>query len=109
MARMIIRMRDVRDRILGTKLFADPAWDLLLDLYVAAADGRKLTVGDACVGARVPSSTALRWIAEFERDGLIRRIPDAVDRRRMLVVLTESQLSTMDRLFASMALVAEAP
>lgn len=102
-AQAIIRMRDLRDRMLGGQgQFADPAWDLLLDLYVATVEDRPLAVGDACVGARVPQTTALRWIDQLERMGKIKRSADPADRRRTLVSLTDTQLSVMDRFFRSL-------
>ena len=102
-AQAIIRIRDLRDRLLGGQgQFADPAWDLLLDLYVATVEERPLAVGDACVGARVPQTTALRWIDQLERMGKVRRSADPSDRRRTLVSLTDAQVSAMDRFFRSL-------
>lgn len=103
-AQAIIRVRDLRDRMIGGHgQFADPAWDLLLDLYVATVEDRPLAVGDACVGARVPQTTALRWIDQLERLGKVKRTADPSDRRRTLVSLTDTQLSLMDRFFRSAA------
>lgn len=99
-AEAAIRIRDARERILGGQgQFADPAWDLLLDLYVATVQGRPLAVGDACIGARVPQTTALRWLDHLEKLGAVRRSADPRDRRRTLVSLTEAQMSAMDLFF----------
>jgi hypothetical protein len=43
-------------------LFADPAWDILLDLAAARIDGRMVAVSSLCIAAAVPATTALRWI-----------------------------------------------
>lgn len=108
-ARLILRMRDARDRILGEQHFADPAWDLLLELYIAKVLDRPLTVGDACIGSRVPLTTGLRWIAELERVGKVARVRDPVDRRRTMVVLTDAQTERMDRFFVLAAELLESP
>jgi len=102
-AEVSIRIRDLRESMLGGDVqFADPAWDLMLDLYVATAQGRMIAVGDACVGARVPPTTALRWIDHLEKLDVVRRSIDPDDRRRTLIRLTDTQLSAMDLFFRSM-------
>ncbi len=71
-------------------LFADPAWDILLDLFVADADGRRISVSSACGSAGVPRTTALRWLTMLEEQGLIDRREDAEDARRCFVEITAS-------------------
>lgn len=96
----IVRMRNMRDQMLGQRIsFADPAWDLLLDLYVAELRGPRLSVSDACIGARVPATTALRWLNHLHAAGAIERIPDPRDKRRVMLQLTPDQLSRLDDFF----------
>lgn len=102
-AQAFIIKRDVRDEILGADLFADPAWDLLLELYVAKAEDRALTIGEACIGARVSPTTGLRWIGELERAGCIEKVVDRVDRRRTFLQLTDRQTEALDHFFRSAA------
>lgn len=66
--------RSRRAEIVGTtELFGEPAWDILLQLFIAACEGRRLSIAAACSGAGVPESTALRWIAILEsRDVVVR-------------------------------------
>jgi hypothetical protein len=80
LARAYLKLRRNRDRAFPD-LFADPAWDLLLDLYAAAAERRLVSVSSACIAAAVPHTTALRWINMLEIQGLILRTPDPADRR----------------------------
>ncbi len=83
------RRRDVRARaIAGDGLFGEPAWDLLLDLFIQSSCGRPVTVSNACVGAAVPATTALRYIAAMEDKGLVERQPNPEDRRSNLLRLT---------------------
>lgn len=69
-------------------LFGEPAWDMLLDLYIAAEAGMDIPVTSACIAADVPATTALRWLQVLEAHGLVERRADPRDARRSLVKLT---------------------
>lgn len=84
-----MRARDERDRVFGADLFFDPAWNMLLDLYVNERRGAVVSVSSLCIAARVPSTTALRWLTMLEKRGLIGRRADDYDRRRSFLFLTE--------------------
>lgn len=68
-------------------LFADPARDMLLDLFVAAEEGREMSVTSCCIAAMVPPTTALRWLALLKQQGLVLEEPDTRDRRQKLLHL----------------------
>lgn len=87
--------RRQRDRLLGANLFAEPAWDILLDLFVAGYEGRKVSVSSACVASAVPTSTALRHIAHLVELGLLVRTPHPVDARSSFLDLSEEGTSQM--------------
>jgi DNA-binding MarR family transcriptional regulator len=76
-------------------LFADPAWDMLLDLFVAKGEGRSISVSSLCIAAGVPASTAHRWIQALVRAGTVRRRADPLDRRRVYVEITEHAFAAM--------------
>ncbi|MCT2401062.1 MarR family transcriptional regulator [Novosphingobium mangrovi (ex Huang et al. 2023)] len=82
-------------------LFGEPAWDILLDLFVAAKERRRLSVTSACIGAAVPSTTALRWIAILEKKGLLVREADPGDARRVYVKLSAHGYGAMLEYFSS--------
>ena len=69
--RQIVRVRRARDRIFSSVLFADPAWDILLDLTLARLEGNSISVSSAAIAASVPTSTALRWLKHLMDAGLI--------------------------------------
>jgi DNA-binding MarR family transcriptional regulator len=81
------------------ELFADPAWDILLELFVAAAEGREMPITSLCVASHVPGTTMLRWIGQLVARGMVRRERDRTDKRRVLVSLTEKALAGMNRYF----------
>lgn len=96
-AKNLIRGRRERDRMFRSGLFADPAWDMLLELYIAHHSGRTLYVSSLCMAAAVPDTTALRWIATLEREGLLTRIPDEKDLRRIWIKLTDEAIERVER------------
>jgi len=72
-AREILRARAMRARFFNPKLFADPAWDMLLDMCRAHHEGHQVSVTSLCLASGVPSTTALRWVRLLEDEGLIDR------------------------------------
>ncbi len=90
LAREIVWSRRRRGAVFGQdSLFGEPAWDILLGLYVAEEAQQRLNVSAVCEISGVPQSTALRWLEKLERDGWVRRDPDPLDRRRFWMLLTE--------------------
>lgn len=80
-------------------LFGEPAWDILLDLYIAAGEGKPVSVSSACIGSAAPATTGLRWLGVLADEGLVVREADAEDHRRVLVRLTSAGKTAMDRFF----------
>lgn len=84
-------------------LFGEPAWDIMLDLFIAAKERKRLPVTSACIGAAVPVTTALRWLTVLEDKGLIIRENDAADARRVFVRLSTDGYEKMISYFSSVA------
>jgi hypothetical protein len=84
-----------RERHFSTGIFADPAWDMLLDLFIAKARGKAVRTSSLCLAGAVPIATGLRWITELERQGLIERHMTPGDRRVRLVTLTDQGYRVM--------------
>jgi len=99
--RRIIRDRQARGQHFARSLFADPAWDMLLDLTAARVERRRVSISSLCLASGVPSTTALRWIRMLEDARLIEREVDVGDRRRSFVVLTDTAALAMARYLAS--------
>ena len=93
--RQIIASRSQRARYFPTELFADPAWDILLDLTRARLENQQVSVSSVCIAASVPMSTALRWVRQMTEAGLLRRWTDPKDRRRDLIALTDTTAERM--------------
>jgi len=98
--RKIIANRQARARFFDDGLFADPAWDMLLDLTAAHAEHRRVSVTSLCIASGVPATTALRWIRQLVETGVFERIADTTDRRRTFIALSQSSQQAMARYFA---------
>ncbi len=102
-AKQAIKMRRQRAKLFGVGLFAEPGWDILLELYVARAEDYKVTVGNACIAAAVPMSSALRWCQLLEDRRIILRYQDTGDRRRRFVKLSDCANEKMTQLLVQIA------
>lgn len=98
--RSVIRARRLRSRFFGEELFADPAWDMLLDLLQAELAQLRVPVSSLCIAAAVPATTALRWIKSMTEQGLFVRRADPHDGRRVFVELAPAASEAMRRYFA---------
>ena len=106
LVRRIIRQRQLRARFFDRELFADPAWDILLDLSAARAEHTRVSVTSLCIASGVPPTTALRWIGQMSAVGLLERVEDESDRRRAFIVLAEPAADGMARYFAELGAAA---
>lgn len=93
--RSIIRGRNRRAEFLDSKLFADPTWDMLLDLTLARLEGVAVPVSSACAASQVPYTTALRYVQQLVETGMVRRWKDPLDQRRVLLELEDRTLDAM--------------
>jgi DNA-binding MarR family transcriptional regulator len=66
----------------------NPAWHLLLELFVAQLERRPVPVTNACLSLGTAQTTALRYLTDLERRGLIESLSDPADGRRRLIRLT---------------------
>jgi DNA-binding MarR family transcriptional regulator len=97
--RQVIRARRHRARYFDEELFADPAWDMLLDLLQAEIAQHRVPVSSLCIAAAVPATTALRWIKSMTDAGLFRRRADPHDGRRVFVELAPQASEALRRYF----------
>lgn len=91
----LISERRERSSYLPSRLFADPAWDILLAVTLAEARHHRLSVSSLCGRVDVPATTALRWIKTLVDEGLLVRRDDVNDKRRAYVELSSAGYGTM--------------
>jgi DNA-binding MarR family transcriptional regulator len=104
--RAVIRARRLRSRFFSEELFADPAWDMLLDLLQAEIAQLRVPVSSLCIAAAVPATTALRWIKTMTEQGLFVRRADPHDGRRVFVELAPAASQAMRRYFSQVIMPA---
>lgn len=98
-----IRLR--RNEALGSPVFRDPAWDMLLDLLVASEEGRRVSVTGLCHASGVPTTTALRHVERLDELGLIERTADPEDGRRLWVTARPETLRRVREVLARLRAV----
>ncbi|MEJ7932769.1 MarR family transcriptional regulator [Sphingobium sp. AN558] len=99
--RDLLRARRMRADFLAGELFADPAWDMLLDLMAARLEHERVSVSSLCIASAVPPTTALRWIRTLTDDGLVVRQADPHDGRRIFIALADSAADALTRWFTA--------
>lgn len=104
--RALIRARRQRAHYLPADLFADPAWDMLLDLLQAEIIQHRVPVSSLCIAAAVPATTALRWIKSMTDRGLLVRRDDPHDGRRVFIEMAPATSAAIRRYFHENGLVA---
>lgn len=92
-AETILHERDTRDRLFGR--LPEPAWLMLLDLSVAEARRRMVSVSSLCIASRSPMTTALRHVELLEHRRLATRLADESDGRRFIMILTDNARSLL--------------
>lgn len=78
-------------------MFGEPAWDILLDLYIHQFQNDDVSVKNACVGSGASANSALLWLKLLEERGLIFTDDDPTDQKRKLVRLTSEGYESMTR------------
>jgi hypothetical protein len=86
-ARAILKNRQRRLLSFGKGMFGEPAWEMLLLLFISDY-GPRLTVSSLLELSGASKSTALRWAMYLESQQLVAREPHPTDRRTAFIRLT---------------------
>ena len=100
-AQKTIALRQLRKEYLATDALGEPAWDLLLALYVEEHTGRSLTQLHLSRVTGVAKTTTLRSLRGLIDDGLVECEPNRFDRRALLHRLSPACRRGLDRYFES--------
>jgi CheY-like chemotaxis protein/DNA-binding MarR family transcriptional regulator len=98
----LIAARKVRHRTVNADLFSDPCWDMLLELYAATLAGEQTYLTALCYAAGVPLTTAIRRFEDLVTSGLATKMTDPIDRRRIIVKLTDEGQKRLEQFLHTM-------
>lgn len=101
-AQKLREQRRFRNELIAIDLFADPAWDMLIELFIADDQGFEMSTTNFCLAAGVPVTTALRYVRELADRGVIARAPDPTDGRRIMITLMPAYREKLRRYFAQL-------
>lgn len=101
-ARRLHRSRMRAHQIIGPRIVRDPRWEMLLELFIAHHERRRVSVSSLCHAANAPATTSLRHVEALERQGFVRRVDDPLDARRSWIEPTPKALDGVTALLREM-------
>ncbi|MBE1526870.1 DNA repair protein RadC [Sphingopyxis sp. OAS728] len=88
-ARRSVRRLLLRRQLVGAdRLFGEPAWDMLVELFIAHCEVATVPTGALGIGSGLSSSSAQRLVQRLVDARLVVRTPDPDDARRHFVSLS---------------------
>lgn len=94
-ARQARQLRSTMSAFLPRDLLVDPAWDMMIDLFIAVATDERLYVKDLILMSGESAASAMRRIDRLQQAALLARHQDQTDHRRVHVRLTARGQSAM--------------
>lgn len=98
--RLLIAEREIAGRLIDKIFVSNPLWDILLDIYLAEFEGR--LVYQTCLAPGAPPANPHRQSRRLARLGVVERMLDPMDNRRINVRLTPEMRSSFDELMDSL-------
>lgn len=83
---------------------ANAGWSLLLELFLAQLEKRPVRLTRVAADARVPTTSAIRWIEAFVGAGLVRREPCPDRHGATALALTDAGSEAMEDYFVALLL-----
>lgn len=99
----LIEARYARSETIGIDL-ANPGWSLLLELFRASLEQRRVRLARLAADARVPATTAMRWIEQLIALKLVGRDTDPESSGSVFFALTAAGEEAMEDYFVSVQL-----
>lgn len=97
-AQKALRDRQLRTDFVGNaEMFGEPAWDILLDLFIRQTNDEATCKLPANIGPDTRPSTVLRWLNVLQQNDLLRFESDPSDQSHHLIRLTPAGYEGMMR------------
>lgn len=93
-ARRERRATRARERVFGSGLCANPAWEILLELFIAKAEDRQVTVASTVAATALREQVALRTITHLAEEKLVVRQHKADDIRNIYLTLSNEAVAS---------------
>ncbi|WP_162177366.1 MULTISPECIES: JAB domain-containing protein [Novosphingobium] len=94
------RRRLLRRQLLGAEeLFGEPAWDMLIELFIHQCEGKPLSTSSLCIASGLSMSSALRLVQRLIDAGLVEREVDPGDGRRNFISLSRGTAHRLKAFF----------
>ena len=100
-ARMVVNGRRLRERYFDRQLFGEPAWDILLLLYISENSSARLTTTRLANLIDTPLTTVGRWLSHLENAKLIERQVHPTDKRTVFINLLKKGRAALDSYLSS--------
>ena len=99
LARKAFIARRRRSQHFKKGMFGEPAWEILLALYIRDTSGGRLTITRLTDMIGLPPTSGLRWLDYLEKEHLVERESHPTDLRAFFVHLTDKGRTSMDLVF----------
>ena len=100
--RAVMLARQGRRAIFASAIFGEPAWDMLLALYLAEFDQVRVTVTGLAERSGAALTTAIRWLDYLEQTHLVQRREHPTDRRVIFVELSAEGRAKLQTYFSAL-------
>jgi DNA repair protein RadC len=101
-ARRSARRRLLRRQLVGAdELFGEPAWEILLDLFIHECEGKPVSVSSASIASGLAATSAQRLLQRLCDAGLLVREADREDGRRTNIRLSPELAHRLMAYFAA--------
>ena len=95
-ARTELDGRRLRQRFFNAIMFGEPAWDVLLMLYICEQSFGRLTMSRLAEWVEAPLTTVGRWVKYLEDEQLAQRESHPTDRRTVFISLRDKGRTALD-------------
>ena len=93
--------RQERTREFSRILFGEPAWEMVLELYIRETAGVSTTTAQLKVGLEMCAAVVARWLLVLEQEGLVGRLAHPLHAGTEFVELTDRSREALERYLAS--------
>lgn len=95
LAKRLVSQRKARRDFFPADLFHEPAWEMMMALFIARDEAQAMNIKTLVACADAPVTTAQRWLEYLAKLGMVTRTIDPLDRRRMEVQLSDKGRESM--------------